>query len=152
MKKNKDKTEPMVPNINGDLNDPNDPAFLGHTPFQGAEMPVTPETEVNGIIGITIGSDAMLAVKDWARVNENERSEINLEVLTNLSTAVKPRDSSPNLRIQCDKEQSGRGWFQSCVGEPKPSRSRYSKAIPDKRKSCLESRDPTSLFLLSARY
>jgi len=57
--------------------------FLGHTPFQGAEMPVTPETKINGIIEITIGSDAMLAVKDWARVNKNERSEINLEVLTN---------------------------------------------------------------------
>jgi predicted nucleic acid-binding Zn-ribbon protein len=30
-----------------------------------------------------INSDTMLAVKDWARVNKNERSEINLEVLTN---------------------------------------------------------------------
>jgi hypothetical protein len=67
----------------GDLNEPNDPAFEGHKPFRDEKMPVTPETEINRIIEITIGSDTMLAVKDWARVNKNERTEINLEVLTN---------------------------------------------------------------------
>jgi predicted transcriptional regulator len=66
----------------GELNEPNDPAFVGHKPFRDEKMPVTPETKINGIIEITIDSNTMLAVKDWCRAKRNERSEISRLELT----------------------------------------------------------------------
>jgi putative DNA primase/helicase len=45
-------------------------------------VPSVPSFEEHTCIGVTIGSDIMLAVKDWCRTNRDERGEIDLNDLT----------------------------------------------------------------------
>ncbi|MGD0495441.1 MAG: hypothetical protein ABSB28_05310 [Candidatus Bathyarchaeia archaeon] len=80
---------------NGDLNDPKDLTFKGHKPFRGEKMPETSKPEVIGVIGVTIDSNTMSAVKDWCRANRTERSEISLIALTAFIQKTWP-DIPPN--------------------------------------------------------